>query len=51
VREPFDVITQIVEETGMSRALDLAIVRTMLAQLSEWDRNRRPPTCSASVSA
>jgi diguanylate cyclase (GGDEF)-like protein/PAS domain S-box-containing protein len=44
VREPLDVITQIVEETGMSRALDLAIVRTMLAQLSEWDRN--PPAAN-----
>ncbi|HVJ97317.1 MAG TPA: diguanylate cyclase, partial [Acidimicrobiia bacterium] len=41
VREPLAVITQIVEETGMSRALDLAVVRTMLAQLSEWDHD--PP--------
>jgi diguanylate cyclase (GGDEF)-like protein/PAS domain S-box-containing protein len=38
-REPLAVITQIVEETGMSRALDLAVVRTMLAQLSEWDHD------------
>lgn len=41
VREPLAMITQIVEETGMSRALDLAVVRTTLAQLSEWDHE--PP--------
>ena len=30
-----------VDDAGMSRALDVALVRTMLAQLAEWER--RPP--------
>jgi EAL domain-containing protein (putative c-di-GMP-specific phosphodiesterase class I) len=41
LHEPLETITKVVEDAGMSRALDLALVRTVLAQLSEWDRE--PP--------
>jgi diguanylate cyclase (GGDEF)-like protein/PAS domain S-box-containing protein len=41
VRENADTIAQVLEEAGMSRALDVAMVRTALAQLSDWER--RPP--------
>jgi diguanylate cyclase (GGDEF)-like protein/PAS domain S-box-containing protein len=36
-----ELLGRIVEESGMSRALDLALVRTVLAQLAEWERE--PP--------
>jgi predicted signal transduction protein with EAL and GGDEF domain len=41
VRENAGTIAQVLEEAGMSRALDVALVRTALAQLSDWER--RPP--------
>ncbi|HWS47947.1 MAG TPA: diguanylate cyclase, partial [Acidimicrobiia bacterium] len=41
VHEPEDAIAQVIEEAGMSRTLDLSVVRTLLAQLTEW--TRRPP--------
>jgi diguanylate cyclase (GGDEF)-like protein/PAS domain S-box-containing protein len=31
-----DAIVRVVEEAGLSRALDLAMVRTLLAQLAQW---------------
>ena len=34
-------VAHVVEDTGMSRALDLALVRTLVAQLAEWERD--PP--------
>jgi diguanylate cyclase (GGDEF)-like protein/PAS domain S-box-containing protein len=33
-----DAIDHVIEEAGMSRALDLALIRTLLAQLGEWER-------------
>jgi diguanylate cyclase (GGDEF)-like protein/PAS domain S-box-containing protein len=36
-----DDVALVVEETGMSRALDIAVVRTVLAQLADWERE--PP--------
>jgi diguanylate cyclase (GGDEF)-like protein len=41
IREHADVIARVLEEAGMSRALDVALVRTMLAQVADWER--RPP--------
>ncbi len=40
-REQPDTIARVLEEAGMSRALDVALVRTVLAQLADWER--RPP--------
>ncbi len=36
-----EAISRVVEEAGLSRALDLAMVRTLLAQLADWERE--PP--------
>jgi diguanylate cyclase (GGDEF)-like protein len=36
-----ELIARVVEEAGMSRALDLALVRTALAQVAEW--SQAPP--------
>jgi diguanylate cyclase (GGDEF)-like protein/PAS domain S-box-containing protein len=33
-----EAIDRVVEEAGLSRALDTAMVRTLLAQLAEWER-------------
>jgi diguanylate cyclase (GGDEF)-like protein/PAS domain S-box-containing protein len=33
-----DVVARVAAEAGMSRALDLALVRTTLAQLAEWEQ-------------
>jgi diguanylate cyclase (GGDEF)-like protein len=41
IREEGDAIARVVDDAGMSRALDVALVRTMLAQIAEWER--RPP--------
>ena len=41
VTEAPDAVARIVEEAGMSRALDVALVRTVLAQLGEWEQT--PP--------
>jgi diguanylate cyclase (GGDEF)-like protein/PAS domain S-box-containing protein len=34
-------MAHVIDEAGMSRALDVALVRTVLAQLADWER--RPP--------
>ncbi len=41
VRERPDTIARSVDDAGMSRALDVALVRTALAQIADWER--RPP--------
>jgi diguanylate cyclase (GGDEF)-like protein/PAS domain S-box-containing protein len=41
VRESEETIARAVDEAGMSRALDVAVVRTAFAQIAEWQR--RPP--------
>ncbi len=41
LREEPELIARAVDDAGMSRALDVALIRTMLAQLSDWER--RPP--------
>jgi len=41
IREQRDVIARVVDDAGMSRALDVALVRTMLAQIADWER--QPP--------
>lgn len=41
VRESADTIARVVDDAGMSRALDIALVRTVLAQIADWQR--RPP--------
>lgn len=41
LHEPPDSIERVVDEAGMSRALDVALVRTVLAQIADWER--RPP--------
>jgi diguanylate cyclase (GGDEF)-like protein/PAS domain S-box-containing protein len=41
VHEPPATIARAVDDAGMSRALDVALIRTMLAQLHDWER--RPP--------
>ena len=41
VNESTEAIARVVEESGMSRALDVALVRTVLAQLGEWEQT--PP--------
>jgi diguanylate cyclase (GGDEF)-like protein len=41
MREPQETIARAVDEAGMSRALDVAVVRTAFAQIADWQR--RPP--------
>jgi diguanylate cyclase (GGDEF)-like protein/PAS domain S-box-containing protein len=41
VRESPETIARAVDDAGMSRALDVAVVRTVLAQIGDWER--RPP--------
>jgi EAL domain-containing protein (putative c-di-GMP-specific phosphodiesterase class I) len=41
VRESPEAIAHAVDEAGMSRALDVAVVRTAFAQIADWQR--RPP--------
>ena len=41
IREHADTIARVVDDAGMSRALDVALVRTMLGQIADWER--RPP--------
>ncbi len=41
VREPIETIEHAVDEAGMSRALDVAVMRTAFAQIADWQR--RPP--------
>jgi diguanylate cyclase (GGDEF)-like protein len=41
VREAAETIARSVEDAGMSRALDVALVRTLLAHIVDWER--RPP--------
>jgi len=41
VHEDPETITRVVDDAGMSRALDVAVVRTALALIGEWER--RPP--------
>ena len=41
VRESPETIARAVDDAGMSRALDVALVRTMLAHIADWER--RPP--------
>ncbi len=41
VLEQPDTISRAVDDAGMSRALDVALVRTMLSHIGEWER--RPP--------
>ena len=41
VLEQTDTIARAVDDAGMSRALDVALVRTMLSHIGEWER--RPP--------
>jgi diguanylate cyclase (GGDEF)-like protein len=43
IHESVDAIGHVIEETGMSRALDISLVRTVLGQLAEWERE---PPCS-----
>jgi len=41
VREDRDTIARVVDDAGMARALDVSLVRTMLAHIADWER--RPP--------
>jgi diguanylate cyclase (GGDEF)-like protein/PAS domain S-box-containing protein len=41
VRESIDTIARSIDDAGMSRALDVALVRTLLAHIADWER--RPP--------
>jgi diguanylate cyclase (GGDEF)-like protein/PAS domain S-box-containing protein len=41
VDNDIETITRVVEETGMSRALDHGLIRTVVAQLAEWEH--KPP--------
>jgi EAL domain-containing protein (putative c-di-GMP-specific phosphodiesterase class I) len=41
IHESPQAIAHVIEEAGMSRALDIARVRTLLAQLAEWEQH--PP--------
>ena len=42
VREDPDTIARVIDDAGMSRALDVAAVRTVLAHIGDWER--RPPS-------
>jgi diguanylate cyclase (GGDEF)-like protein len=41
LHETDDAISRVVDDEGMSRALDMSLVRTVVAQLADWER--RPP--------
>jgi diguanylate cyclase (GGDEF)-like protein/PAS domain S-box-containing protein len=41
LREDSETIARVIDEAGMSRALDVALVRTVLAHVGDWER--RPP--------
>ena len=41
LREDVTTISRVVDEAGMARSLDVALVRTMIAQIEDWER--RPP--------
>jgi diguanylate cyclase (GGDEF)-like protein len=41
LRETADTIGRVVDDAGMSRALDVAVVRTVVTQVADWER--RPP--------